>query len=42
MRNRLSQHPQKNECAILNLDDWDGAGTHWVAYKKYGNNIIFL
>lgn len=34
MRNRLSQQPRYNECAIANLDNWDGIGTHWIAYKN--------
>lgn len=26
--------PRKNEYAIVNLDNINGAGTHWVAYRK--------
>lgn len=34
--------PRKNESAIINLDDKDGPGTHWVAYKKRGNKIDYF
>lgn len=30
------------ESAIINLDDNDGPGTHWVAYKKSNNKIIYF
>ncbi|XP_015121280.1 uncharacterized protein LOC107044047 [Diachasma alloeum] len=34
MRNNMPQSgPWKNESAIVMLDDKDGPGTHWVAYK---------
>ena len=42
MRNSLPRHPLANESAIINLDDKDGPGTHWVAYKKYGNLVIYF
>lgn len=31
-----------NECAILNLDDKNGTGTHWVAYKKVGKDVTYF
>lgn len=34
MRNGLPTQRFKNECAIINLDDINGPGTHWVAYYK--------
>lgn len=35
MRNNLPQtKPLKHECGIINLDDKNGPGTHWVAYRK--------
>ena len=37
MRDNLPQKPHKNECGILNLDDTNGNGTHWVAWLKKGN-----
>ena len=30
------------ESAIVNLDDKDGPGTHWVAYKKIGNDVEYF
>ena len=37
MRNSLPNEPKSQECGILNLDDADGPGTHWVAYYKNKN-----
>ena len=35
MRNALPKRgPLKRESAIVNLDNKEGPGTHWVAYKK--------
>ena len=43
MKNKLpSTGPQYQECAIVNLDDDTGPGTHWVAYKKRGSNVIYF
>ena len=33
-RNDLPKLPHKQECDILNLDDSNGSGTHWVAWYK--------
>jgi len=42
MRNALPKKPKENECAILNLDDVTGNGTHWVAwYKKCKDKYYF-
>lgn len=30
---------EKNECGIINLDSFDGSGTHWTAYIKT-NRIV--
>jgi hypothetical protein len=40
-RDRLPLCPKYNEAAIVNLDIESGSGTHWVAYKKIGNNIKY-
>lgn len=40
-RDRLPVRPKYKECAIVNLDTENGNGTHWVAYKKIGNNIKY-
>jgi hypothetical protein len=42
MRNALPVRPWRNECAILNLDDKDGAGTHWVSYIKKGKRALYF
>lgn len=43
MRNELPESgPRKYESAIVNLDDKDGPGTHWVAYKKKNNDVIYF
>lgn len=43
MRNNLpTNKPWKYESAIINLDDKDGPGTHWVAYKKRNNKAIYF
>ena len=38
----LPQRPNKKECGIVNLDKAGGAGTHWVAWFKNGNNKIYF
>ena len=43
MRDELpSSGPNYNESAIINLDDSTGSGTHWVAYKKRGNRVLYF
>ena len=42
MRDHLPKKPRKNECAILNLDDKNGAGTHWTCWFKRGNTRIYF
>ncbi len=43
MRNCLpSKGPYVNESAIVNLDDDSGPGTHWVAYRKRGNDVVYF
>jgi len=27
---------------IVNLDDAKGSGTHWVAYAKRNNHVIYI
>lgn len=41
MRNKLPNSPRKIESAIINLDNFEGPGTHWVAYKKFGNSVLY-
>ena len=32
----------RNESGIMNLDHAEGPGTHWVAYAKRGNHVIYF
>lgn len=41
MRNALPSRPLVNESAIINLDDKEGPGTHWVCYRKRGSNVYY-
>ena len=43
MRNNLPfDGPWHNESAIVNLDDYENRGTHWVCYKKYDSEVIYF
>lgn len=43
MRDSLpSTPPRRCESAIINLDSVEGAGTHWVAYKKIDNSVLYF
>ena len=42
MRDTLPSKPLNRESAIVNLDRMSGLGTHWVAYKKRGNSVIYF
>jgi len=42
LRDTLLKKPKRNECAIINLDDTSGNGTHWVAWFKRGNNKFYF
>jgi len=42
MRNTLPSNPHYRESAIINLDDDAGPGTHWVAYKKHGKDVLYF
>jgi len=33
---------RRNENDIVNLDDARGSGTHWVAYAKGDNHVIYF
>lgn len=40
MRDDLPRKSHKIESGVINLDNHDGRGTHWVAYYKR-NNIVY-
>ena len=43
MRNDLPKSgPHNKESAIINLDDKESAGTHWVCYKKLNNLVYYF
>lgn len=43
MRDSLPARIRKmNERGIINLDGTDGPGTHWVAYIKKGDIVIYF
>lgn len=43
MRNNLPRGAAKqNECGIVNLDNMQGSGTHWVAYKKQNRYVEYF
>lgn len=42
MRNKLPKKIMSVESGIINLDDSKGAGTHWIAYIKNGNQINYF
>lgn len=33
---------RRNESSIVNLDDTSGPGTHWVAYAKRENRVVYF
>lgn len=43
MRNNLPHtKPHKIESGILNLDELQGSGTHWTAYKKILSKVYWF
>jgi len=42
LRDTLPTWPRRNECAILNLHNTSGNGTHWVAWFKRGNAKFYF
>lgn len=42
MRDNLPTQKFEKECAIINLDDFNGPGTHWVAYYKKGQCVYYF
>lgn len=41
MRNQLPKRCRTRECGVINLDNEDGPGTHWVGYYKKNNNECY-
>lgn len=43
MKDNLPKKIRKlRETGIINIDNADGPGTHWTAYKKDSHNIVFF
>lgn len=42
MRNDLTKENNLNQSGVINLDEKDGPGTHWTAYKKNKTQIIYF
>lgn len=42
MRNKLPKRCRKYECGVVNLDDAEGPGTHWVSYHKKDNECYYF
>lgn len=42
MRNKLPRKIHEKESGIVNLDDVEGEGTHWVSYVKRGSRILYF
>lgn len=42
MRDELPKIPRSKECGIINLDSSENQGTHWVAYAKINNYVIYF
>lgn len=41
MKDNLPQSVRVNETGVVNLDNSDGPGTHWVCYKKLGQTVYY-
>ena len=39
-RDALPDKIYKKECGIINLDDIEGQGTHWVCYRNLEKNLV--
>lgn len=42
MRDMLPKIPWKRESGIINLDTHKNPGTHWVAYKKINDRVMYF
>lgn len=42
MKDRLPRKIFENETGIVNLDNSNGPGTHWVCYKKLRNTVYYF
>lgn len=42
MRDTLPKRCKKYECGVVNLDEDNGPGTHWVSYFKHNKNCYYF
>lgn len=42
MRDCLPLKPHYYECGVVNLDNHENSGTHWVAYIKKGDYCVYF
>lgn len=44
MRDKLPTNPlfNRSECAVINLDEEKGMGTHWVCYYRMNNDCFYF
>lgn len=42
MRDTIPRKVWKNECGIVNMDKQIGDGTHWVAYVKNNQGVLYF
>jgi len=42
MKDELPKKPWKNECGILNLNNSNQPGSHWVAWLKIDNIKVYF
>lgn len=42
MKDNLPKVMWKNESGIINLDNSEGPGTHWVCYKRFGSKVYYF
>ena len=42
MRNALPARVRLKECAVINLDNFDGSGSHWIAYWKNKSTTYYF
>ena len=42
MKDALPKRVRRNETGIVNLDNSNGPGTHWVGYKKLFDTVYYF
>lgn len=42
MKDTLPRKIRRHECGIINMDSDSGSGTHWTAYLKRSNEVVYF